>query len=343
MLVGVFLYMSNTSSLPGSSDSILRPIVFGALNIVLMLPMLFYVKIIGREDVFSFLERKSGLLSRIVAGLFCMSFLLGLTGTAARFDIFASSVMFYETDMSLFVAVMLLVCVIISGFGIGAMARSGVVFTILVSFGTLAVIVTALLNGIDFLNFTPLFNETPREFFSDRFGFSYFCTELSALLVFLPRIKGNVKKTYFKWVLGSCTVMCALAFSIVGSLGAFANSQLFPVYAVSSVGGIGIVDRVDSLETALWMLCVVIKISFQLAVFKESFNRLFKTNSKRFAPLLASLFAAGVVFWVSYDIKRFAFLSDWRITVIPFAVLAVLIPLMCIIIKKRGESRKKSS
>lgn len=343
MLVGVFLYMSNTSSLPGSSDSILRPIVFGILNMLLMLPMLFYVKIIGSEDVFSFLEKKSELLSRIAAALYCISFLLGITGTAARFDIFASSVMFYETDMSFFVAVMLFVCVLISGFGLGAIARSGIIFTVLVSLGTAAVIITALLNGIDFLNFTPLFNETPREFFSDRFGFSYFCTELSALLIFLPKIEGNIKKSYFKWVVGSGVVMCTLAFSIVGSLGAFANSQLFPVYAVSSVGGIGIVDRVDSLETALWMLCVVIKISFQLIVFEESFRRLFKTKSKRFAPFAASALAAGVVFWVSYDIKRFAFLSDWRITVIPFLVLAVLLPLMCVIMKKRGESFKKAS
>lgn len=342
MFVGVFLYISGTSSLFGSSDSVIRPVVFGVINAVLTIPLRAYTKTVGNESVFSFLNKNSRPLSVAVSVMYCLIFLVGIIGTAARFDIFASSVMFYETDMSFFVAIMLFVCTLISGFGISAVARGGMIFTMLVTLGTAAVIVTAFLNGIDYLNFTPLFNETPRDFFSDRFGFSYFCTELSALLIFLPKIEGNVKKSYFKWVLGSCAVMCTVAFCIVGSLGSFADSQLFPVYAVSAVAGIGIVDRVDSLQTSLWLLCVVIKISFQLIVFNESFNNLFKTKSKRIVPFSASFVAALAVFWISYDIKRFAFLTQWQFSVISFLILTVLLPIACIIIKKRVASREKA-
>lgn len=342
MLVGVFLYMSSSASFPGASDFILRPLCFCALNAALMLPSYFYVKIIGKESVFSFLNKKSRALSRAVSVLYCAVFLLGITATAARCDIFASSVMFYETDMSVFVAVLLFSCVIISGFGAASLSRGGIIFGALVSVGTATVIITAFSNGFDFLNFTPLFTETSREFFSDRFGFSYFCTELSALFVFLPKIEGNIKKSYLVWALSSCAVLTALAFTIVGSLGSFANSQLFPVYAVSAVGGIGIVDRIDSLQTSLWMLCVVVKISFQLIVFNESFNNLFLKKSKRAAPLFAAAAAAAIVFYISYDIKRFSILSSTGVLVIPFILMTVLLPVLCIIIKKRGDSHKKA-
>ncbi len=343
MLVGVFLYMSNTSSLAGSTDSVLRPVVFGALNAALAVPALLYFKAVGRESVFSFLNKRSRPLSVVISAVYCIIFLIGIIGTAARFDIFASSVMFYETDMSFFVAIMLFVCTLISGMGLCTVARGGMIFTLLVSLGTGTVIITALLNGVDYLNFTPLFNETYEQFFSDRFGFSYFCTELSAMFVFAHKIEGNIKKSYFKWLAGSCVVMTALAFLIVGSLGEFANSQLFPVYAVSASSGIGIVDRVDSLQTSLWLLSVVLKISFQLIVFNESFNNIFNTHSTYKAPFLASVISALTVFWLSHSIKRFGFLSRWELTVIPFLILTVLLPAFCIIIKKRGDFDKKTS
>ena len=108
---------------------------------------------------------------------------MGLIGTASRFDLFASSVMFYQTDMSLFTVIILGVCAVISFLGIGAVTRGGVVFTVIVVLGTVAAVCTTLINEFDFLNFTPLFNERVcRSFSRTDSVFRFFATSFRRFL-----------------------------------------------------------------------------------------------------------------------------------------------------------------
>lgn len=341
-LVGVFMYMSNTESAVGSSDSVIRPLIFAVFNAVLMIPALFYIKCIGKKSSLVFLNENFRGASVFFSAAYCITFLMGLISTASRFDLFASSVMFYQTDMSFFTAAILAVCAVISLLGIGAITRGGIVFCVIVVLGTLGAVVTGLINEFDVLNFTPLFNESASQFFSDRFGFSIFCNELSAIFVLLPKICGNIKKSYFVWLFITAVTMSVLGFCVVGELGAFADTQLFPVYAVSTVSGVGVFDRFDAIETAVWMLCVVLRLSFQLAVFHECFNSLFNTHFKYLPTFLGAAVSGCVTVWVSHNIKRYAFLSSDAFFAVPFLVTAVLQPSVCLIINSAKRKKGKT-
>lgn len=279
-------------------------------------------------------------LLRVVAFLYAVVYFVSIVKAVARFDLFASSELFPGSDMTVFLVVIVVTCLVLSFLGLGALARSGGVFAFLVCAST-AFVMLSLWNEVDILNFTPLFKNGVGKFLEEGLLFAVQATEIGTIIMFLPEIKGDVKKSFVGWTLLSALTFSLVFFFVVGSLGSFADTQLFPTYTSVTLASFGLIERIDALETAIWILCVVEKVSFYFLVTIKALKYTFGMVDKRKTSVITGVAVCLLVSFVSYNIERFSFLSSDILSIVLFAVSVVILPTIVYFYIKRVKTCDK--
>lgn len=175
--------------------------------------------------------------------------------------------------------------------GVEALARaSGIIIVIVVA--CLLFFITALLFKIDTLNYTPLLYNGTGEIWT---GIEQMIGTSSCIVflgMLLPLTKGNIRKGFCAWVFSTYTTLIILILVIVGVLGDYVRTQIFPIYAAASVAEMGIFKRVDALFFAVWTTCLFIKISLGLHLFSLCVKKILGGKAAR----ISILFGAAAVF-----------------------------------------------
>lgn len=343
LLTGVFMFLSSSSNKIGSTDTVIRPFLFALFNFILTVPLYFYIKKSNKTDVFTFLNNNSRVLSVTVGIIFLICFFISVIRTVARLDLFLSSAMFKNTNTLLFIVGIIGICCCIAYLGFGTVCRGSSIFSVLVIAGTLFISVTAVVKSFDILNFTPLFQDGLKDFIKDTVSFSFFPMELSGLLLFTGSVEGDYKKSYIKFLIFSVITTAFASFCVVGTLGRFADTQLFPFYTLSTVEGIGLIERLDALESSAWLFCVISCLSFEILCFKKSFNNIFNSDFKILPLIICFISSSAACGYISYNIERFNFLFSPAYLTVPYVLCVVLIPVICLAVyyfnkKKRNEN-----
>ena len=107
--------------------------------------------------------------------------------------------------------------------------------------------ITALLFKLDPLNYTPLLYDGTDKMW---IGVEQMIGRSSCIVflgMLLPFTRGKVKKGFFTWLFSTNITMIILILVIVGALGDFIRTQIYPIYAAASVAELGIFKRVDAL------------------------------------------------------------------------------------------------
>ena len=337
LLSTVFMYLSSSKVKIAQADSLLRPFVFVLLSFVVFVPVcLILRRCIDLKNKRQYISKSVFL--RITAVLYALIYMLGIIKASARFDLFVSSELFPDSDMTIFLVAIIFACALLSTLGLGALSRSAGIFTVLVCVST-AIVMISLRGEIDFLNFTPLFENGAVEFMQEGMMFAVQATEIGTIIMFLPDIDGNVKKSFALWTILGAASFSLIFFFVVGSLGAFADTQLFPTYAAVSLASFGLLERIDALETAVWIMCVVEKISFFFLIVVKALRYALGEKYKNFILITVTATASFIISAISYDIGFFAFLSADAVSVVLFSLSAVILPISVYIYIKRVRPR----
>lgn len=267
--------------------------------------------------------------------------MLGIVRTTARFDLFASSELFPGAEMTLFIISIVIVCALLSLLGLGALSRAGVIFTFIVVCAT-GFVVLSLLEEISVLNFTPLFQDGLGQFFSDSLLFSLQASEIGVLITVLPEIKGNLKKGFVWWAALSGITFVAVLFFVVGTLGVFADTQLFPTYTAVTLAKFGLLQRMDALETAIWILCVVEKIALYFWVVTKNLKLLFPKVKSSILCLAQVIPVCGVLVFISGNLERFSFVSYTPVVAGMYIIPVIILPVSVLIYLKKVKKSEKS-
>lgn len=332
VLGSIFMYISSAEITISETESLLRPIVFIIVSIVSGIPILLIYNNFKKEESVKAEFLKSGLY-KFLAVIYALVYLLGIIRSAARFDLFASSELFPGTEMTLFIVTLIIVCALLSMLGLSALSRAGSVFMVIVVTAT-GFVMLSLINEVDLLNFTPLFENGVSDFFWDSILFAIQASEIGALTLVLPQIKGNFKKNYILWAIFSGLSFSVIIFFVVGTLGAFADTQLFPTYTAVTLAKFGLIERMDALETAIWILCVVEKIAFYFFVIIKSLCTAFPKISKKIICGVSALVAGCVLAFVSGNLEMFSFISYTPVVVGMYLVPVIFLPVIIIIYLK---------
>ena len=334
------MYISSPGIKIAETETLLRPLVFVVVSIVSAIPtFLIYKKFKESEENATSLFGSK--FFKVVAGIYAVVYLVGIVRTVARFDLFASSELFPGTEMTLFIIALVVVCALLSLLKLGALSRAAVIFVIIVGVAT-GFVMLSLVEEVDFLNFTPLFESGALNFISDSLLFAVQASELGTIIWVLDELKGNIPKTFVWWLVFSAVSIIAVLFFVIGTLGVFADTQLFPTYTAVTLAKFGLLERMDALETAIWILCVVEKVAFYFFVITKSFKYILpKVSGKVVCTVAAALVSVAITF-ISSDLERFSFISYTPVVLSMYIIPVVLLPVAIIIYLKKVKPREKS-
>lgn len=340
VLSSAFMYISAPKVEIAETEALLRPLVFTVISIIVAIPSYFvykkYQQGLLNEEFFN------SKLTKFVYALYAVAYFIGALRVAARFDLFASSELFPGTDMSWFMVALVVVCAMLSTLGLGALARAGGIFVFIVVFAT-GFVMLSLLREIDVLNFSPLFEGGVLKFFSDSLIFVIQATEIGTIILFLPEIKGNLTKHYIWWSVLSGLSFSFVLFFVIGSLGAFADTRLFPTYTAVSLAEFGLLERMDALETAIWILCVVEKLSFYILIVMKSIGHLFPRVPKKAVVSGIAVAIGGALVFISGNLEKFNFISYTPLVVGVYVTVVLLLPVLTIISARKVSAREKNA
>lgn len=325
VLGSVFMYISSSKVLIATTDSVFRPFVFIVVGVAVAVPsvLLYKKQKILSKNTRSILNKS--MRYKIVSLIYGAVYFFDALMTVARFDLFASSELFPDTDMTFFIVALVVVCCLLALLGLGGLSRASVIFTVTVAIATAFASLT-LIKEVDTVNFTPIFENGVGKFFSDSLLFCLQMSELGAILLYLPQIEGVSFKKYVCWLCVSALSFAFVLFFVVGTLGVFADTQLFPTYSAISLAEFGLFERLDSLETAVWILCVVTKLTFYVMTVIKCIRFSFPKIKEKVITGVCAVLISAVIIFVSFDIERFAFVSSVPVIAIVFLLPVIVLP-----------------
>lgn len=341
LLSTVFMYVSSPKVAIAQTETLLRPVVFFVVSIIVSVPSYFIYRECRRSESLNLKIEKKKFL-KAIAMVYSVVYFIGTLRTIARFDLFASSELFPGTEMTLFIIVIIVSCGFLSSLGLGALCRGGVIFTFLVVAVT-GFVMVSLSDEIDILNFTPLFVDGVTNFFGDGLLLCVQALELGTIILFLPEIGGNVKRHFVCWLVLGALSFSAIFFFVIGSLGPFADTQLFPTYSSVTLADFGLLERIDALETSIWIFCVVEKISFYILIVTRGIKYTFDKLSDKYINIGICFVLSCILVFISGNVKRFEFMSDVRLVVCMYAIAVLFLPVAILIYLKRVKPYEKVS
>ena len=340
MLGSMFMYISSPQITIATAEALLRPVVFAVVSIVFAIPIYFLCTKGALKEKLQ--REKKSKVYKGVALFYAAVYFIDALMTVGRFDLFASSELFPGTEMTYFLIGLVAVCVALTFSGIGALGRAGTIFTLVVVGATVFASFT-LSKEVDFLNFTPLFENGVGKFITDSLTFSVQASEIGVIVIFFPEIKGNLKKHYILWSVLSALSFSFILFFVISTLGAFSDTQLFPTYTAITLAQFGLFERLDALETAIWILCVVTKLTLYISAIVKCICFAFPKLSEKITSVSVGVVITGFLIFISGNIKNFGFISYTPLVVGIYLVPVFVLPLILLIynlIKRRRNNEK---
>ena len=340
VLSSVFMYISSGDIAIASTDSLLRPIAFVLISIIVAVPMLLLFKEVKSKVSSGLSVNRKRPFFRMVAFIYVAVYFVAILRALARFDLFASSELFPGADMTFFIIGLVIVCAMLSLLGLGALSRAAVIFTAIVVCAT-AFVMLSLRKDVDLLNFTPIMENGFEKLLGDAIYFALQGAEIGVILLFLPQIKGGLVKSYLLWAILSGVTFIFILFFTVGTLGAFADTQLFPTYTAVTLAELGLLERMDALETAIWILCIVEKVSLYFLGVVSCIEFILPKVSVRVICGGCAVAVSGLLVFISGNLERFYFMSYKPLVVLLYLVPVVILPVALIIYFKKVKPYEK--
>lgn len=343
-VVAAFMFVSTTVIDLGSTDAILFPLIFGVFSLITIIPTFVFNNKTNGASVLLATRERNKIFSNILAICYAVLVFILLLRTLARLDLFVSSEVFPENTMTFLIVSIIIVSTGLSFLDIGALSRASTIFLILVIF-SVSIVVTSALNNIDSVNFVPFFMNGEEEFLKQAFSYSVFFPESACLILFLSNIKGDIKKGYFVYVVLLVLSLIIVSFTVVGALGEFANTQLFPAFAISSVGEFRVLERFESIQSSVWTVCIVVKTTLQIMIVSNCIRHIF-SKIKWWTPnILVGIIATGFILYISNGVTRFSFVSSQNWVMVTYILLVVVLPIISVlsVLSKRREQFAKEN
>ncbi len=334
-------YLSSYTENIRLSDMLVQPLFRIIIGTAIMLPLYFLYKRNTDKNLLDIVNGKSKGIARIVSVIYVVFFFYFTVVTIARLDLFAGTVVFPETDLKYILIFAVILCCYGAFLGFEALGRSSVVSAIFVVPALIFIMVT-LVKKVDFLNLTPIFYNGVMPVVKVAVDSVGQTVEYAVIALMLPRVTGNVKKSFFIWLVSQTLLMAVMFFFACTVMGNFASTQLFPFHTLASLAEFAMFSRLDAIFTSVWIMCAFIKagllIYLQSDILTTYFGK-FKRTTYIFAigilTVIANLFISG-------QIKRFTFLDNSIIKIILTLITVILIPMLVLIFGK-GRNRCEKS
>ena len=331
-------YLSSYTENIRLSDMLIQPIFRIAIGTAIMLPLYFLYKKNIDKNLLDMLSSKSKVFARVVAILYVAFFFYFTVVTIARLDIFAGTVVFPETDLTYILIFAIVLCCYGAFLGLEALGRSSVISIAFVVPALMFIMVT-LIKKVDLLNLTPLFYNgvTPVvKVAMDSVGQT---VEYAIIATALPRVKGNVKKGFFIWLISQTFLMAVMFFFACAVMGNFASTQLFPFHTLASLAEFSMFSRLDAVFTSVWIMCAFIKAGLLIYLQTDILTMYFGKFKRTTYIIVVGLLTIFANLLISGQIRWFTLVDNSTIKIILTGVTVVLLPMIVLIFCRKERER----
>lgn len=320
-----------------------RSIIFIPFVIVGYVAALPVMLIIGKDNdgtIFQKTDRLSPVITKITAVIFAAGAMWSAAVSTARFELFMGTTMFERSELFVLILLLFGAAIVIANAGLETTARMSVIIIAMLA-GSLIFVVGTTLKDFEYTNLEPILQNGVPAFFKNGYSAVARTSELASLLVFAPQINGNIKKGFFFWLIVFGLMISVIFTCIAGVTGAYGERQMFQLYTLTVLAKIGVVERLDDLICALWVLCSLSRTAFYLLTSEIFLGHAFRIKHKTRAYIVISVIIIGVYSFFSRSISFFSGVLSSGANEIIFGVILILLPLAIYLADKIKTKRSQ--
>lgn len=332
-------YISSYTKNVRLSDMLVQPIFRISLGIIIMIPIYLLHKKYSDKNLLDVARERSPKLSKGISVFYVIAFFYFTVVTIARLDVFTGTVVFPETNVNFMLVFVIILCCYGAYLGFEALGRSSVLSAVLV-IPAITFILCALTDKVDLLNLSPVFYNGVMPVVETAVDSVGQTIEYAMIAIALPKVSGKVTKGFFVWLFSQTLLMAVLFFFAGSVMGNFASTQLFPFHTLASLAEFAMFDRLDAIFTSVWIMCAFIKASLLIFLQADILHKEFPKLKKVNYLVVIGVFAIIANLLIAGEIERFSVVDSSIIKIIVTGITVVLIPLVVLIIAKKGRDKK---
>ncbi|MDR2073846.1 MAG: spore germination protein [Oscillospiraceae bacterium] len=304
------------------------------VTFLLIIPVMWLCKTNGQEIITS----SCGALGKIFSLIYAVYFAFVCAHTLALFKVFIENVM--NPPISFMLLSLILVALTCYGAakGIEGIARASSVIMFFIVF-SLIILGFSLYKTTDPTNFGPFFYDGPHSALEGIIFFISRSSCIPAMAWLIPRTNGNVKRGIFVWNTSFYALMAASIMIVVGALGDFAQTQLFPAYSAASIAKMGSLENLDALYLGLWTASIFMKLAMFLNLSAECIRDVFGQKNIKISILIMGIILVATNATVKLS-KLSSGIFSTNLLLLFTAITSIILPFLMILSKK---IRKKNT
>lgn len=163
--------------------------------------------------------------------------------------------------------------------------------------------------------------------------------EFVPMLLLIPYMKDADKKMtrgFLWWILAVFLALGGISLLLAASIGEYADTQSYPLYAAAKMTRLFYFQRLDALHLFLWTLLGMVKTALFLYVSRQSlFCIVGKRVQKWMLPLLGGITIVGSIL-LCRSFKAYEAYDAISLSGVPLLLCVLIVPLLLCLCRKKG-------
>lgn len=318
------------------TDSIVSILISCALGLVLSIPLL----MVHGKAGFDQAREHFYLPTASVCGLYILYFLYVSVWDITSFISMLANTVFPELAIVTMLIAILVVCAYGAFKGVEAVGRSSLFILVAFLLGIL-LLIWGCLPLADYHKTRVLFYDGFSDTLKNVIPLFARSTFLPQAVILMSFAEGKVKGKYIGWSVAAGIFAALVLFMTQLCLGEYADTQEFPVYALSAASILLPLQRLDIIFNVIWFMIMILKVTATLLAASKCADVILKPKAKPWF-LLAFCLAVGLFsyYLLHNTAVRAVVMSSWLAAVLA-VILGGVVPLLMLsvykILKKNRE------
>ena len=322
-------------------DHVLSALATFLLTFLMILPLWFLYR---QDSACNVIDHSVFLLGKaaiVVAALYVLYFLLAGCYVLSFFDTFVANVMSPKTSLWMLSGAVMITAGYGAIRGAEALARTSGILLIGIC-AALLFVICALLPKVDPVNYTPPLYDGTQGFWDGIVLMVSRNTAIPMLALLLPLAKGKKKKGFVVWNAATYFTICLMLLLMQGALGDYLKTQIFPIYAATSIAEIGMFKRLDALYLGIWTTGLFVQMAAFLLCISLCVTRVLGKKAGKIAIFVCGAVIAVMSVLITNSRNLAVLVYDNRFLFYATLGAGIVIPLLLAIavgVKKKKGGR----
>lgn len=316
---------------PSMGDHVISALISFVLTFFMALPI--YNLSIQRKhlDIAEYSFLLLGKLGFIFVTIYALYFLFVCIYSLSLFDIFVSNIISPQLSLVLLSSAIIVTSCYGAFKGIEAIVRTSGIILILICIAMIFIVI-AFVPKIDSINYEPIMYNGNSSIINGTILMIATTSCIPAMAMLLPMAKGNAKSNIFWWSFATYSSIAIMIIIIVGSLGDYLKTQMFPVYSAVSIAEIGMLKHLDILYLGVWTSGLFIKIALFLYLFSLCVEKMFGQKAARCSILLGGFCVVITSVLLSGSKYMIDILFNIKYLFIGTIIVSILLPVILLVV-----------